>query len=290
MLCDLPVAKAVALAPSLFGLCRQAQGAAAAAALRAAEGIAAEAEDAVVAAEAAQEHLWRLLIDWPHELGLPSQDGAFVHWRRQLLRDAGVLGGAQFLAYLEQEFFGAALASWLAIGERQVLRDWAEAGSAPAARLCAALLYAEEAFEHARDVEQSGALRRRSEDRLLAGMSAWPLLGHVLARMQELAAQAMRDESLPQPGTVLSQPLGPGRGRALVETARGTLTHDIEVAEGSVVSYTILSPTENNFREQGPLHALLLGREFASVEAAQIHARRCVLALDPCVVCSVIAV
>ena len=33
-----------------------------------------------VAAEAIQEHLWRLWLDWPRLLDLPPQQAAFTHW------------------------------------------------------------------------------------------------------------------------------------------------------------------------------------------------------------------
>ena len=84
--CGLPVApaEAAALVPRLYALCGQAQGAACAAALRAAAGHDGEAEGlpevnaGAVVLEALQETLWRLLIDAPRSLSLPPQAAALA--------------------------------------------------------------------------------------------------------------------------------------------------------------------------------------------------------------------
>ena len=281
LLRGLSVDAAVARLPRLFSLCSRAQGAAARGAQLAATGQASEVDDAAVAAEAAQEHLWRLLIDWPRELGLAQQQREFARWRRDLLQDAQSVNAAGLVAYLEQEFFGMALSPWLSLGDSEQLRDWSEDQRAPGARLCAALLRSEDAGAPPSAQDELGALRRRRGDALLAQLP--PLTARVVARMRELAAQVLRDQSRPLPGTVVASPLGEGRGRASVETARGSLVHELEIAAGKVASYAIVTPTEVNFAEQGPLHSLLLGRACASAEAALSLARRCALALDPCV-------
>ena len=77
-------AEAAALVPRLDALCGQAQGAACAAALRAAAGHDGEAEGlpevnaGAVVLEALQETLWRLLIDAPRSLSLPPQAAALA--------------------------------------------------------------------------------------------------------------------------------------------------------------------------------------------------------------------
>jgi hypothetical protein len=92
------------LAPAFCGLSWRAQGEAVAAACRAARGEAPPVgEQAVlieraVAAEAAQAHLWRLLLDWPPLYGhsIPRHRFAPLHRRLALLRssqDAFGLGG-----------------------------------------------------------------------------------------------------------------------------------------------------------------------------------------------------
>lgn len=84
-------AAAVALAPRLFSLCGQAQGAAATLALAAAQGqggTVSEATTRAVALEAIGEHLWRLLLDWP-ALAVPgaAENAAAVAAARETFRD-----------------------------------------------------------------------------------------------------------------------------------------------------------------------------------------------------------
>lgn len=71
-------AEAVAIVPSLFGICAHAQGAAAALAVEAATGRASvpatvAARAAAVLLETVQEHLWRVLVDWPQAQGHPAE-------------------------------------------------------------------------------------------------------------------------------------------------------------------------------------------------------------------------
>lgn len=74
-----PADEAVALVPLIYALCGQAQGVAARAALAAARGQATAAHvDARVVAEAAREHAWKLLVDWPKQLGLAPDAALFV--------------------------------------------------------------------------------------------------------------------------------------------------------------------------------------------------------------------
>lgn len=71
--------KAVALVPLVYSLCGKAQAVAARAALTAANGAAVAAHvDAGVLAEAAREHAWKLLVDWPRQFGLAADEPAFV--------------------------------------------------------------------------------------------------------------------------------------------------------------------------------------------------------------------
>ena len=65
------------IVPLLFGVCGRAQEAAAAAALNAARQVVpphAVTLDRQIACEAMQEHLWRMLLDWPKLLGLEQQE------------------------------------------------------------------------------------------------------------------------------------------------------------------------------------------------------------------------
>lgn len=89
------VDEALARVPALFALCGRAQALTAQAAVAAARGEAAPDEAAriaaerAIAAEAAQEHLWRLLLDWPALFGIEPRRGRFAELHRQLARVAG---------------------------------------------------------------------------------------------------------------------------------------------------------------------------------------------------------
>jgi uptake hydrogenase large subunit len=80
-------AQAQALVPLLFSLCGRAQQAVCRAACGAATGMGpppAAASRRALLAEAGQEHLWRLLLDWPRLLGVPAGEAAFAAWHRRL--------------------------------------------------------------------------------------------------------------------------------------------------------------------------------------------------------------
>jgi Ni,Fe-hydrogenase I large subunit len=77
--------------------------------------------------------------------------------------------------------------------------------------------------------------------------------------------------------------LGPGHGRALVDTARGLLMHEIALDGDRIADYFIVAPTEWNFHPQGPLAGWLMGRDAVDREALTAFAARAVAALDPCV-------
>ena len=78
-----------------------------------------------------------------------------------------------------------------------------------------------------------------------------------------------------------------GIGTGQVETARGRLLHSVEIADGTIRAYKTLSPTERNFRPNGPLWAALMRRKVADVQAIRTYARMSVMALDPCVACDI---
>jgi hypothetical protein len=88
-----PVAQVLQLVPALFSLCGRAQALAAAAACAAAgtPGIVLVepwAQERAIAAETAQEHLWRLMLDWPALFGHTPRRERFAVLHRRL----GALG------------------------------------------------------------------------------------------------------------------------------------------------------------------------------------------------------
>lgn len=85
-----PPDEAAPLAGSLFAICGRAQSIAAACAVEAALGRVADeatraARETRLAAELAQEHLGRLLVDWPSLAGLPTQVPHYARARAQLV-------------------------------------------------------------------------------------------------------------------------------------------------------------------------------------------------------------
>ena len=111
------------------------------------------------------------------------------------------------------------------------------------------------------------------------------LLARLLARVVEFAALPQRMRS------ALTGVLDPvecyierdGVGLALLETARGRLVHRAEVADGRVVAYRTLAPTEWNFHPSGPLVAGLRNTAAPDVVVARRLADLSAAALDPCV-------
>lgn len=81
-------------------------------------------------------------------------------------------------------------------------------------------------------------------------------------------------------GMVEAFQLGRKRGKAIVETARGKLAHEISVSDELIQSYDIDAPTDRLFNQDGPIPKLLVGTK--ATDAHRI-AELAVLALDPCV-------
>jgi len=269
---------AVKLVPLLFALCGKAQGRAAELALAAARGRECAAHlDPAVQVEVAREHLWRWLLDLPPLLSLPADPEEFARLGR------GIANGQR-----------GSLAEFLA-GERiaalrrrlEEMDDPAEAGrrllpSADAAAslawwpqfdagFCAGPLWQGRAAE-------TGAIARRGSASAPGAFAArW------LARLEELRDWAHGREKVGAGGTASAAQATSGRGRALVETARGLLMHEIALDGERIADYFIVAPTEWNFHPQGPIAGWLKGRDAGNREALNAFAARAVAALDPCV-------
>ncbi|WP_349643837.1 nickel-dependent hydrogenase large subunit [Bradyrhizobium sp. LMTR 3] len=85
-------------------------------------------------------------------------------------------------------------------------------------------------------------------------------------------------------GIVESYRLGPGRGAAAVECARGRLYHAVELdRQGQMSRFEFLAPTEWNFHARGPLVRSLQGAVLAAKPQAQGAVRAMVGSFDPCV-------
>jgi Ni,Fe-hydrogenase I large subunit len=82
---------------------------------------------------------------------------------------------------------------------------------------------------------------------------------------------------------VSAVPVASAVGRALVETARGLLMHEVVLDGEFVADYLIVAPTEWNFHPQGVLHNRLLGADARDRNALHQQVARLVTTLDPCV-------
>jgi Ni,Fe-hydrogenase I large subunit len=335
--------EAAALVPRLFSLCGRAQEVAA---LRAWEGAleitphvtATRARDWAVAAEAVQENLWRLMLDWPQAMGEAAATEALAAWR---LRLSGLLSalakaegwsepghpvamplremlaaGAELAEFVGAGLLGMDPERWLAA---PVLEEWKVRGATPAARMLRRLFEGEglagrgavtlmepaSARTLARVLErtlrepgfparpdwhgmprETGALARmRRHPPLTAALRRHGncVAVRLLARLAETAALALGmaggANSVLVDGTTLAREVG----AAWVETSRGLLAHTVGLAQGRIVRYRILAPTEWNFHPAGPLAQGLTGMKADSEPALARALRLQVLALDPCV-------
>lgn len=84
-----------------------------------------------------------------------------------------------------------------------------------------------------------------------------------------------------------------GSGVGLVEAARGTLGHWLEVEDGRLVRYQIVSPTTWNFSPRdgndclGPVESALVGTPVRKGEENPIAVQHVVRSFDPCMACTV---
>jgi len=148
-------AAAAAMMRALFTVCGQAQGAATAAAIDAAEGRAPSADacaarEIAVRLEVIQEYLWRLLIDWPRAMGDAPLTAAVASARQRIARlpahpaSEGAAARAELAAALAEianrHVYGMAPAAWLALSAGEVPGAWARAGRTLPATLLARLV------------------------------------------------------------------------------------------------------------------------------------------------------
>jgi len=316
---------AVQLVPLLFSVCGRAQQAAAMAAVAAAQDreLAEGAQlNYRVACEAMQEHLWRMLLDWPDALGLPQYRQQFVNWYAELNKIVAGQGDVQMLhGELYRVLLGMGEAEWRKVDTRAQLEAWWESGQGLLAPLLAALdryesrleffgagaacdwlpeWTASEAmqalagcFDHEFAARpefrgqplETGALAYGQGAPLLRDvLRARPtrLLARLIARLLDLLDSADRLVREQTSGRV-QQVAGDGAGLSLVRTARGTLLHRVCIEAGEVGDYLIVAPTEWNFHPQGALVSGLAGLQENDAARLAETVRRHVLSLDPCV-------
>lgn len=271
---------AASLVPLVFALCARAQGVAARLALAAARGDESSPRlDPDIVREVMREHLWRWLLDLPVLFGRPPLRDQFTSAVRAV--DAGN---------------GEAVQALLAAPEMTRLIEWIMALEQPAQQ-ASALLHIDSAQSSLTDWPQlyeelchtptwrgqateTGAYARSSgATNSVSGAFA----ARWLARLAELEAWASGAQQIGAGGTASATAVAPGVGRALVETARGLLMHELVLEGERVADYHIVAPTEWNFHPRGPLPGWLIGRPCVDAAELRRFAAQAVAALDPCV-------
>lgn len=306
-------AEARATVPLLFGACHHGQSTAARLALSAAEGREDTVNGAALAAESAQEHLWRLLLDWPELLGLTPARETFAAWHRRLtavaIRGDWRETGPEFARFCDRELLDRDVAEWLAAEEGQTgdaslcgrivaaLDKDAEAPCATAPFLPVGLqarsyheamaLDLSAGFARAptwqREAVETGPYARWRQTRPVAAKNS-AVAARVLAQMADLAFLALEAAGrLPARWRCDAFSPSPGTGFAVVETARGLLIHHVRVSRGRIVDYLIVAPTEWNFHPAGAFRHGLFGLPSKDSRTIEKQAWRLALALDPCV-------
>ena len=271
---------AVRMVPLLFALCGKAQGRAAELALAAARGQACAPHlDATIEAEAMREHLWRWLLDLPPLLGESALQNEFVAAAGRvakgqrgeleaILHDARIESLCRRLAEME-DATDAARRCLPALDAQASLALWSQFD----AGFCRAPTWQGEAAETSALARQGGR----------AGNGESAFAARWLVRLEELQNWAQGKAGVGAGGTASAVPVATGRGRALVETARGLLMHEIALDGERIADYFIVAPTEWNFHPRGPLAGWLMGRDAVDRQAVEAFAARAVAALDPCV-------
>jgi hypothetical protein len=294
LLPGLDAATVLALLSRLYAVCGRAQRACAELALAAAGGapLTVERRAALcrsVAAEAVQEHLWRLLLDWPKALGLPQQQAEFKRWYGRIAADAACWP-VELRATLERDWLGVPLERLAGFADLAAFAAWRAGSRAPLAALFARLgaepAGASMAPGSTLACESECALAACAEHPWVAslGVAGRWLEAHVAARLVGLATLVAALGSGAAVAIEMdAESPAPGRGVALVATARGMLEHDVTLADGRVDRYAIMTPTDANFAPDGPFVSRLRGRAAASPDLARRAAELWALAYDPCV-------
>jgi hydrogenase large subunit len=125
-------------------------------------------------------------------------------------------------------------------------------------------------------------------------------MARVIARLLEFALVLPAMETWLrkiQPGMAFCLPASEveeARGIGLIEAARGSLGHWLDVRNGKIHNYQIIAPTTWNFSprdavgEPGALEQALVGLAAeATGETAPLAVQHVVRSFDPCMVCTV---
>jgi uptake hydrogenase large subunit len=312
-------AQVLQIVPLLFSVCGRAQGAAASAALQAAQQgsstVSADVERTIVC-EAMQEHLWRVMLDWPKLLGLPQQEQRFTGWYSMLRKvGAGEIDMPVFLSEFERDGLGIPLSEWRAMDNYHALQIWFSKAHSPMAqllfkldelkhdnpgrklnRLLPAWTAAEAEQECAGkwkadfsarpewlgDAAETGAWAYFADNHLLRDVvqqGGSKALIRLLARVMDVVEMASGNTA---PRLDVVSPSA-GDGIAVVRTARGLLMHHVRLSGEVVQEYEIVAPTEWNFHPDGAFAQDMRGLVEMDAGHLQKMAHIEALSLDPCV-------
>ena len=120
-------------------------------------------------------------------------------------------------------------------------------------------------------------------------VARWLECARLLPQMQDWIGALQRGDPYCQEGPVPDA----GHGVGLVEAARGSLGHWLEIRDGRIGNYQIISPTTWNFSPRdaadtaGPLEQALVGTPVRSGEKEPVAVQHVVRSFDPCMVCTV---
>lgn len=270
--------QALQLIPLMFSLCGKAQTAASTLAINAAHAEIIEPYVNVrVHEEAIREHLWRCLLDLPKLLGAPVLQQQFLQATKLIAdenrigltdlfrteevamlrhRLAQVVDGTTYYdAFLPTIDAATSLSIWPRLTDRMSVHpDWRGAAvmTGPLARS-----------------------KQKSADSFFAT--------HWLARFEEISNWANDETQIGGVGSVSSVQVAPNIGRALVETARGLLMHEVIVEKGQIFDYTIVAPTEWNFHPQSKWRSQVVGQDAQDRKEFLRQLEGLMITLDPCV-------
>lgn len=310
-----PPQLATQLAPLLFSLCGGAQGVAAEAALMAAQGQLPNPEQLAqwehnVRREAASEHGWHLLLDWPQACGLGQRHEEYASFRQACLTAKSPRELSAMIESLLHHVLGLPARQWLAqtswhaslaaLGTK-LLKKLADVNDTSTKPATLPTTSAQDWAAHEQEIAQghfstaphwqginreTGALARQGQHDMVDSLIAQGrnIEARLCARLVELARWALGDWGAPW---VDSATCGNGIGIASVQTARGLLLHRAgvsqEMKQQRVEAYTIVAPTEWNFHPQGAFVGEMPDLCADDAETTLQHARWLALSLDPCV-------
>ncbi|MEH6472950.1 MAG: nickel-dependent hydrogenase large subunit [Halopseudomonas sp.] len=254
-----------------------------------------------------------------------SDFGRFLMLGDRLRLDQLGQGGDRFMSYGNYPLDGAPLyrsGVWhagqiMALDNQQILEDVSHSWMAPSPQPLAPLdgetlpdLSNPDGYSWCKaprlngHTVEVGALARQLIDRQplaqsLVAEAGANVYSREVMRLLEAARTLLAMESWArqlQPGEPFYQPVeipDHGIGVGMIEAARGSLGHWLQVKDGRIHNYQIIAPTTWNFsprdqqQQPGPLEQALQGTPVVTGETDPVSVQHVVRSFDPCMVCTV---